>query len=267
MKKRLSKILVLALSLAVMMTAVACGKKEDEKITLGSMTTTEPIVVKIKENLEKNGYNVETKLFDANNAAAIAAKDGDLTGFVHNHKPWIDTFNKENGSNLTVVEPYIAYYRLALYSSKYKSVDDLPDNMTIGVANDPTNIETALKFLENQGLIKLGEKTGEFYTKLDIKENPKNIEFYETDVATVARSIEDVDAVVAHAIRINQAGLDPNKFIVEDKTAEDFPVGLVVPDTEKEKDWVKEAQKYIASDDFRTWFEKEYNGTLVQYDK
>lgn len=267
MKKRLSLVLTFVLALAVMVTATACGKKEEEKITLGSMSTTEPIVVKIKEHLNNEGYNAETVLFDANNAAAIAAKDGDLSGFVHNHKPWIDTFNKENNSKLTVVDPHLAYYRFAMYSSKYKNINEFSDNMTIGIANDPTNTENSLKFLENLGLLKLGEKKGEFYTILDIKENPKNIKFYETDVATIARSINDVDAVISPAIRIQQAGLDPNKFIEEDKTSKDFPVGLTVNEEDKDKDWVKEAQKYISTDEFRTWFENEYNGTLVQYKK
>lgn len=272
MKKILKRVAVALLAATIITGMVGCStsKANTEKkeiIKLGSMITTEPIVKKIKEHLISKGYNAETVLFDANNQAAIATKDGDITGFVHNHKPWIDTFNKENNSNITMVEPFIGYYRSALYSTKYKSVDALPKNMVIGIANDPTNIDSGLRFLQNINLIKLGEKKDKFYSKLDIIENPKNITFVESEISTVARTINDVDAIVAAAIRVKQAGIDANSFLKEDETTKSLAVGLSVRAEDANKEWVKVAEEYIKTDEFRTWFDKEYTGTIVQYEK
>lgn len=252
-----------------------CGDKEKStattkavtspKITLGSMITTEPIVKKIKEKLVASGFNAETVLFDANNAAAIACKDGDLSAFVHNHKPWIDTFNKEKGSNITVVEPLIFYYRFALYSAKYATLDALPNGATIVVPNDPTNLDMSLKFLSSLGFLKLGEKRETFYTMLDIKENIKNIKFFETDVATVARNMNDADAVITVAIRVKQAGFDPAKFLAEDPTSKTFGVGLSLKMDGAKDAWVKVANDYVQSNEFKTWFTNEYKGALALY--
>ena len=251
-----------------------CGEKEKSpavttnpspKITLGSMITTEPIVKKIKEKLIASGFNTETILFDANNAAAIACKDGDLTAFIHNHKPWIDTFNKEKNANLSVIDPFIFYYRFAIYSAKHASLDALPNGATIVVPNDPTNLDMSLRFLASLDLLKLGEKRENFYTMLDIKENPKNIKFFETDVATVARNMNDADAIIAVAIRVKQAGFDPSKFLAEDPTSKTFGVGLSLKADNAKDAWVKVANDYVQSNEFKTWVADEYKGALALY--
>ena len=46
---------------------------------------------------------------------------------------------------------------MALYSNKYKSVDELPDGATINIPNDTVNGGRALLLLEANGLIKLKE--------------------------------------------------------------------------------------------------------------
>lgn len=272
--EKMKKFLLFLAVTAILLTG--CGDKEKStttttttvtspKITLGSMITTEPIVKKIKEKLVASGFNAETVLFDANNAAAIACKDGDLTAFVHNHKPWIDTFNKEKSANLTVVEPFIFYYRFAIYSAKHTSLDTLPDGATIVVPNDPTNLDMSLRFLSSLGFLKLGEKRENFYTMLDIKENIKNIKFFETDVATVARNMSEVDAVISSAIRVKQAGFDPAKFLVEDTTSKTFAVGLSLKMDSVKDAWVKVANDYVQSNEFKTWFADEYKGALALY--
>ena len=266
----MKKFLLFLAVTAILLTG--CGDKEKSttpvtspKITLGSMITTEPIVKKIKEKLVASGFDAQTVLFDANNAAAIACKDGDLTAFVHNHKPWIETFNKEKSSNLTVVEPFIFYYRFAIYSAKHTSLDTLQDGATVVVPNDPTNLDMSLRFLSSLGFLKLGEKRENFYTMLDIKENPKNIKFFETDVATVARNMSEVDAVISSAIRVKQAGFDPAKFLVEDSTSKTFAVGLSLKSDGLKDAWVKVANDYVQSNEFKTWFTNEYKGALALY--
>ena len=56
-------------------------------------------------------------------------------------------------------------------------------SVTIAVPNDTTNEASALMLLENLGYIKLKDGAGITATKLDIAENPHNIEINEIEAA------------------------------------------------------------------------------------
>lgn len=240
-------------------------QKNDKVIKLGTLSTIEPFVTVLKDELVAKGYNAEVVMFDANNMPAIATKDGDIDGYIHNHLPWIETFNKENNSKLKVMEPHLFYYRFAVYSSKHKSIEDFPNGAQIAIPNDPVNVNLSLMMLQNQGLLTLGEKTEAFYTVLDIKDNPKNIKILETEITTTARSIDDADAVFCPATRIKAAGIDPNSFLVEDTSAVNYPVGLTVNEGTENEQWVKDAMEILSSEKVKAKFDEIFNGTLVRY--
>jgi ABC-type metal ion transport system substrate-binding protein len=67
-----------------------------------------------------------------------------------------------------------------------------------------------------------------FYTLLDIKDNPKKLKFIEAEITQTARSIQDVDAIIATAYFMAEtAKADPKVFLFEDPQNKDFPLGLV----------------------------------------
>jgi D-methionine transport system substrate-binding protein len=276
--EKFSKVLSLIIILGLLFTLVGCfGTKQtsqsnppsaptnSKSIKLGTLITLQPFMAALKDELAKKGYNVELVLFDANNMPATATKDGNLDGFVHNHLPWIKTFNQQNNSKLEMIQPYLFYYRTAMYSSKYKSIEEFPQSVQIAIPNDPTNIETSLLMLQQLNLITLGEKKEKFYTILDIKDNPKQIKFLETEISTTARSIKDAGAVICPAIRIKQAGIDPNSFLAEDKTTVNFPVGLTIDAKNAQAPWVKDAIDILKSDNMKAKFNALYNGALVLF--
>jgi len=276
LQKKNSKVLSLILILILIFTLTGCsGAKQTSQsnsvptnaksVKLGTLVTLQPIMVVLQDELTKKGYNVELVLFDANNMPAIATKDGNIDGFVHNHLPWIKTFNQQNNAKLEMMQPYLFYYRTAMYSSKYKSVEEFPKGIQIAIPNDPTNIQTSLMMLQDLKLITLGEKKEQFYTILDIKDNQKQIKFLETEISTTARSINDAGAVICPAVRIKQAGVNPNSFIAEDKTTVNFPVGLTVDAKNVQAPWVKDAMEILKSDSMQAKFNELYNGALVLY--
>lgn len=276
MKKKLLTIL-LALSMCFSLVACASNKGQDsngssdssaekKEIKLGCLATFEPYIDILVEKLNEKGYDAELVLFDENNMAAIACKDGDIDGFIHNHLPWIKTFNEENGSDLTMVEPHLGYYRFAMYSLKYKSIDEIPDGATIAVANDSNNLQSSLLLLQEAGLLKLGEKTDNFYSTIDIIENPKNIKLLETEISTTARSIEDADAVLCPSTRIKLAGYNANDFIVEDETMVNNPVGLTMRTETVDAQWVKDAVEIMKTQEMKDNFDKIFEGTVAPYE-
>src|SRR5699024_5833 len=105
-------------------TSAGIEETEKKEIKLGCLAYTEPVLQWIKEGLEPLGYNVEINMFDGNQLTATALKDGDLDGILANHKPWIETFNKENNSDLEMVEPYYFYTFFAIYSTKHNTLDE-----------------------------------------------------------------------------------------------------------------------------------------------
>lgn len=235
-------------------------------VKVGCLSPFEPMLQQVKECMQGKGYDFEVVLFDANNLPAVALKDGDLDGLFHNHLPWIKTFNKENESNLQMAEPYITYGRVALYSTKHKTLEEIPDNAQIAIPGDPSNIERSLLMLQGMGFVTLGEKTGAFYTLLDIESNPKNIQIIETEISQTARTLVDVDAAICYGQRVQQAGYDAGVFLYDDPAASSYPTGLVVRAEDIDQEWVAAFLDCTRTDEFKQWFNEYYAGTYLLFE-
>lgn len=270
MCKRSIKLTVVFLMIVFVLTMAACGKSptaEKKSLKLGCLAYSEPMLQWIKEGLVPMGYNIEIIMFDANQLPAMALKDGSVDGIIANHKPWMLTFNKENKANLEMVEPYYFYSFFAIYSVKYKKLEQIPQNARFTIPGDPTNLSRSLIILKEAGLITLKEKTGPFYTVLDIKDNPKNIKLIEAEITQTARSIQDVDAIVATAYFIAEtAKADPKVFLFEDPQNKDYPLGLIVRNEDLNSAWAKEAVKTLRSEKNRARFNEQYKGKYTLID-
>lgn len=276
MKKKFSKICGIILMIILTMSMVACGKSSEQTssqadnkkktIKLGCLAYSQPIIQWIKEGLEPLGYKVEIVMFDANQLPATALKDGNLDGIIANHKPWIETFNKENKSDLKMVEPYLCYGFFGIYSSKYKTLDSIPQNAKIVISNDPSNRSRSLLILKEAGLLTLNEKKGAFYTMLDIKDNPKNIKFVEAEITQTARSLADVDAAVTSAYYVAETSkVDPNSYLFEDSQNKNYPLGLIVKSQDANAEWAKEAMKVLKSPEGEKKFNDHFKGRYKFY--
>jgi len=82
-------------------------------------------------------------------------------------------------------------------------------SVTIAVPNDTTNEARALMLLENLGYIKLKDGAGITATKLDIVENPHNIEINEVEAAQLPNVLKDVDYAVINSNYALDGGLNP----------------------------------------------------------
>lgn len=260
----------IAVALALALGILACGlpaqAKDKKELTLGCLAYSEPMVQWIKEGLEPLGYKIKVMMFDANQLPATALKDGDLDGIIANHRPWILTFNRENGCNLEMVKPYYFHSYFAIYSTKFKTLKELPQNAKIAVPGDPTNLSRSLIILREAGLLTLGEKTGVFYTIMDIKENPRKISLIETEITQTARSINDVDAIISTAYFVGEAAKDyPNTILFEDPQNKDYALGLIVRSEDLEADWARKAMASLRSDTYRKKFADHYKGKYTLY--
>ncbi|WP_302280273.1 MetQ/NlpA family ABC transporter substrate-binding protein [Brachyspira pilosicoli] len=240
-------------------------KGKDDTIVIGCMALNAEAVEEIKRLMENEGYKMEVKIFDGNNLPALALSANEIDGLILNHKPWIDTFNKANNFHLVLVDGFKYASLNALYSSKHKTLEDIPDNAVITISNDPSNMDRGLRFLEKLGLLKLGEKTGEFYTMIDIKENPKNIKFLEVETTSTAGSYADADATITFSSVMKNAGFDAHSYIVEDGEYNNFPTGLVVNEGNENSQWAKDIVKVTQTEEYKNKFNEIFKGAYIIY--
>ncbi len=238
--------------------------EEKTEITMGSGGIYVDMVNILGEYMKEKGYEVKLVMFDSNSGPADACSADELDAFIYNHEPWIEQYNKDNETELKVMN-HLYYGRTAMYSENYKSIEELPDHALIAIPNDSTNMENTLLFLQDEGLIKLGEKTEAFYTILDITENPKNIEFLETEITYTARSAGDCDAFVCTAVQAKESGLNPEEFLAENLSKKDFPIGLTVQEKDADSQWVKDMLEILGSEEYKKDFNEVYEGSLVLF--
>ena len=271
MNKTLKNFTSLAILALLVTFATGCNQKTKEDVgnskefSIGCMPLNEPVVKVISEMMKTKGYDMKVVVFDGNTLPAIALKDKSIDGLILNHLPWINTFNEKNNSKLVMVKPYMYASLFAIYSSKYDSIEKIPENATITISNDPDNMQRSLKLSEKYSLIKLGEKKGIFFTTLDIVENKKNINFSEVETTSTASSYKDADATIGFSSVMRNAGIDAKSYIVEDGQSVNFPTGLVVNEGNQNAAWAQAIIEVIKTDEFKTRFNDIYKGAYVLF--
>lgn len=148
-----------------------------------------------KEELAAKGINLEIVEFTDFVQPNLALDSGDLDANYFQHLPYLDTFNQERGTELASLGA-VHYEPMGIYSTAVTDLAEVPDGAKVGVPADGTNGGRALLLLEASGLITLDPEAGITATKLDIKENPKNIEIIEMEAAQLPLSIGDLSLAV-----------------------------------------------------------------------
>ncbi|MDR2790921.1 MAG: MetQ/NlpA family ABC transporter substrate-binding protein [Campylobacteraceae bacterium] len=226
---------------------------------------------------KKYGIEVEVIEFTDGTTPNIATDKGDIDLNYHQHEPYLNNAIKENGYKLTPIG-WGSLANIGLYSTKYKSLDDIPIKGKVAVANDPVNQGRGLLLLQKAGLIKLKNGGGDQSTLEDIVENPKNLHFIGVELMQIVRAIDDVDIGVTFPHYVAASGaFDPSSALlwggIEDRK---YTIRFVVPTAKKDdpvlhkfvkiyqtSEAVREALKKGFNNDARlytlTWVEDEKN--------
>ncbi len=242
----LTKAIVSAAIIGAVLTG--CGEKKETELKVGAIAGSEAQVAEQAAKVAKEKYGLNVKIVEFSDFATpnVALNDGSIDVNAFQHKPYLDQQIKDRGFKLVAVGNTFVY-PIAAYSKKIKSLAELKDGAQVAVPNDPTNLGRSLLLLEKQGLIKLKDGAGLNATKMDIVENPKNLDIVELEAAQLPRSLEDVDFAVINTVYASQINLEPTRdgLFVEDK---DSPyVNLIVArednkDSEAVKTFVKAYQ-------------------------
>ncbi|MNE40238.1 putative D-methionine-binding lipoprotein MetQ precursor [compost metagenome] len=236
---------------------------EPVKLVVGATVPHADILKFIAPKLKEEGVELEVKEFTDYVQPNVQVYEKQLDANYFQHQPYLDDQNKQNNFDLVSVvgvhvEPFGAY------SKKYTSVDEIPDGAKVAIPNDATNGGRALLLLEKQGLIKLKEDAGIDATKVDIAENPKNLNFIEVDAAMLPRQLEEVDLALINTNYALEADLNPTKdaLFIEDKDSPYTNILVARPDN-KDSEAIQKLAKALTSDDVRKFIEDTYQGALV----
>jgi len=269
------KILVVALSALLCLGVMAgCGgdnKPADDgqlvKLKVGASPTPHAeILAQVKEDLKAQGVDLEIVEYTDYVQPNLAVESGDLDANFFQHKPYMDDFNEEQGTHLVSVAS-IHYEPMGVYAGKTASLDALPDGAKVAVPNDTTNEARALLLLQDLGIIKLKEDAGLTATKLDVVENPKNIELIEAEAAQLPRSLPDVDIAVINGNYAIQGGLKVSDALAaEDKdalAATTFANIITVKEGREEDEAIVKLINALQSEKIKTYIEDSYEGAAL----
>lgn len=275
--KNLKKLFLLG-SVVLSLALTGCGgaKKEDakaetpadgdNKIVIGvSPTPHGEIIEGLKPEFEKEGLDVEVVNFDDYIQPNLQLEAGDLDANYFQHKPYLDSFTEERNIDDLDVLGYVHIEPMAIYSEKYKSVDEIEDGAEIIIPNDPSNGARALILLEDAGLIKLKDKTNLNSTEKDIAENPKNLKFTAVEAATIPRAYEDAAIAVINSNFALEAKLSPKKDAIAIEKSEGNPFANIIAAREEDKDdeTYKKVLQAFQSDEVRKYIEEKFDGEII----
>ena len=237
-----------------------------EKVVLKVGATAVPhaeILEQIKPELVKENIDLQIVEFNDYVQPNLTLNDGELDANFFQHKPYLDEFVSEHSVKLTSaggvhIEP------MGIYSHKVKAVDELPENATIAIPNDPTNGGRALLLLAKAGVITLKDNNDIKATVQSIVENPKNIQFQEVDAAQLPRVLDDVDAAVINTNYAMQAGFVPEKdaLMIEDSTSPYVNI-VAVREGDENRPEIQALMKALRSDTVKKFIEEKYKGAVV----
>ena len=203
-------------------------------------------------------------IFDDYIQPNLQLEAGDLDANYFQHKPYLDSFTEERNIDDLDVLGYGHIEPMAIYSEKYKSVDEIEDGAEIIIPNDPSNGARALILLEDAGLIKLKDKTNLNSTEKDIAENPKNLKFTAMDAPSIAQVYKDAGAAVINSNFAIGQGLDPTKdSIFLEPTDSPYANLVAIRKEDADKEKFKKFLKVLNSEEAKKFIEEKFKGAVI----
>ena len=193
-----------------------------------------------------------------------ALADGDIQLNAYQHVPFMENFNKQNGSKLVAIGKTILM-PMGLYSNSVRSAADVPEGSIVAIPNDPTNGGRGLALLAKAGLITLKDGVGFKATVADITSNPKNLQIQELEAAQLPRSLDDVVVAAIPMNYVQSAGLNVEKqgFFLEPKDEPLAVMILAVREQDKDNETYKKIADIYKSDAIKQFINDTFKGTIT----
>ena len=217
----------LFLTAVAAVTLAACGNQTSKPETAKETKPAEHVKVAVvgsaaheiwdfvSDKAKKENIDLEVVEMNDYVLPNTALEEGSVQLNAFQHRAYLAQWNKDKGSDIkeigtTFIVPL--YY----FSTKYKSLKDLPEKAKVLVPKEVAIQGRALVALETEGLITLKDGVGTKASLADITSNPRNLEIIEAESAQAPRLLQDVDAASINGSMAQDAGLKVEDYIFTD---------------------------------------------------
>lgn len=274
----MKKIIISVLSVLTILSFVACSSN----IATNAVNAEEPSlqVVKVAASpvphaeiltaaiplMKEKGYDLQVVEFTDYVQPNKVVDNGEMEANYFQHQPYLDSFNEEQGTHVVSVGE-VHYEPFGLYKGTKTNLDDIAEGDKIAVPNDTTNEARALLLLQAAGIIKLKDDAGLTATKLDIEENPKNVDIVELESAQIPRSLQSVAYACMNANYVLEAGLKiSDALYIEDKNslaAQTYANIVCVAESNKDAQFAKDLVACLQSNEIKDFINNKYEKSVI----
>ena len=264
----------LGVAAALVLSACSSGSTGSSSSSNGATTITvaaspsphAKILKYIQDNLAKDaGININIKEFTDYDLPNRALDQGEVDATYHQTVPYLEKAEQQFNYDFTPGKG-IHLEPLAIYSSKHKSLDELPEKGgIIGVISDVTNQERALRLLAANGLVEI-PASGDVnvYTVKKLK----NFDFKEIDGPVLVSNLGETDYSVINGNFAQEGGLAPSRDGLAVESPENNPsVNVLVWKTSVSGDKaeaVKKLDELLHSDQVKKYIEDTWkDGSVI----
>ena len=240
----------LGVAAALVLSACSSGSTGSSSSSNGATTITvaaspsphAKILKYIQDNLAKDaGININIKEFTDYDLPNRALDQGEVDATYHQTVPYLEKAKQQFNYDFTPGKG-IHLEPLAIYSSKHKSLDELPEKGgIIGVISDVTNQERALRLLAANGFVEI-PASGDVnvYTVKKLK----NFDFKEIDGPILVSNLGETDYSVINGNFAQEGGLAPSRDGLAVESPENNPsVNVLVWKTDASGDKAEAVKK------------------------
>ena len=230
---RLSRVLVPLALVGILATAgcagadttVAAGTKDDP-IKLGVVGASDPYWATYEKAVEDAGISIDIVDFSDYALVNPALSEGELDINQFQHIQYLADYNVHSDDDLQPIGA-TAIYPLGLYSSKYDSVDEIPDGSTVVVPNDTVNQARGLLVLQKAGLVTLKDGGSAASTLQDIDKEASRVQVKALQADLTVTSLDDVAGAIVNNDFLDAAGLTGKDALAADDPSDESALPYV----------------------------------------
>ncbi|OCF98406.1 MetQ/NlpA family ABC transporter substrate-binding protein [Gilliamella apicola] len=253
MKKYICIIMLLGLTL------IGCDNKSEsapksqqdkKEIVVGLPPSMHNIMMEkvVKPALEQKGYKVKLVNFSSLRDSNTALVEGSIDLNAAQHQAYLDVYNKETNSDLVSLV-HIPSISAALFSQLHHSIDEIANDQTIVIPNDPSNKARSLLFLQSLNWITLksDSKSGTLDLN-DIAENRYNLKFKSILSELIPRTLGEVDYAIMPGGVAWLSKVPAEDVLVQEKLTPNLELMVVVKKENLHSKWAQEVKQLYQSD-------------------
>ncbi|NUU08501.1 methionine ABC transporter substrate-binding protein [Leifsonia sp. C5G2] len=232
----------------VNLTGAGSATAKSVTVKIGTTEASSPYWAVLKKEAAKEGIDIQTVNFRDYTQANPALADGQLDLNQFQHLQFLANYNVQAKQNLVPIGATLVV-PLPLYSTKHKTLADIPEGAKIAIPNDPTNQARALLVLQEAKLLKLKNGGSSLATPADIDAAASKVTVIPVDAAQTAPALSSADGAIINNNYALTAGIDPKSALFQDdpksSAAEPYINAFVAREKDKDnKTYLKIAELY-----------------------